>query len=86
MKYIGRILEKSEINFGKFGIQTEHLLTGNCDVTYEEMEFIMNANPSTQVLSIDLKQEITSSKHLVLIIVMRHWKWWECVHNYVLLF
>ncbi len=39
-----------------------HLLRGESNVTYEEMEFIMKLNPKTQLLSINLKQEITSSK------------------------
>ncbi len=52
------MLEKSAIDLGKYGIET-----GESDVTYEEMEFIMKLNPSTQVLSINLKQGIMSSKH-----------------------
>ena len=57
LKFIGKILEKSAIDFGKYG------LNGERDVTYKEMEFVMNLNPRTQVLSINLKQEITSSKN-----------------------
>ena len=56
-------MEKSAIDFGNYGIEKEHLLSGESDVTYKEMEFVMKLNPSTQVLSINLKQEITSSKH-----------------------
>ena len=69
MQYIGKIIENSGINFGKYGLQTEHLLNGESDVTYEEMELLMNVNPSTQlqVLSINLKQEITSSKQIDLV-------------------
>ena len=58
LEFIGKMLEKSAIDFGKYGIET-----GESDVTYEEMEFIMKLNPRTQVLSINLKQEIMSSKH-----------------------
>ena len=57
------MLEKSAIDFGNYGIEKEHLLNGESDVTYKEMEFVMKLNPSTQVLSINLKQEITSSEH-----------------------
>ncbi len=57
------MLEKSAIDFGNYGIEKGHLLNGSSDVTYEEMEFVMNLNPRTQVLSINLKQEVTSSKH-----------------------
>ncbi len=63
LQFIGKILEKSAIDFSKYGIEMEHLLSGESDVTYEEMEFVMKLNPSTQVLSINLKREITSSKH-----------------------
>ena len=62
LQFIGKMLEKSAIDFGNYGIEKEHLLRGESDVTYEEMEFVMKLNPSTQVLSINLKQEITSSK------------------------
>ena len=57
------MLEKSAIDFSQYGVEAGHLLNGESDVTYEEMEFVMNLNPSTQMLSINLKQEITSSKH-----------------------
>ncbi|XP_064389434.1 uncharacterized protein LOC135337431 isoform X3 [Halichondria panicea] len=60
LQFIGKMLEKSAIDFGNYGIEKEHLLNGESDVTYEEMEFVMKLNPSTQVLSINLKQEITS--------------------------
>ncbi len=63
MQYIGKILEKSVIDFGKYGIENVHLLNGDGKVTYEEMEFVMKLNPRTKVFSINLKQEITSSKH-----------------------
>ncbi len=63
LQFIGTILDKSAIDFGKYGIETVHLLNGKCDVLYEEMECLMKLNPSTEVLSINLKQEITSSKN-----------------------
>ncbi len=63
LQLIGKILEKSAIDFSKYGIEMERLLSGESDVTYEEMEFVMKLNPNTQVLSINLKREITSSKH-----------------------
>lgn len=63
MQYIGKILEKSDLDFGKDGIENVHLLNGDSEVTYEEMEFVMNLDPRTKVFSINLKQEITSSKH-----------------------
>ena len=62
LQLIGKILEKSAIDFSNYGIETVHLLSGESDVTYEEMEFVMKLNPRTQVLSINLKQEITASK------------------------
>ncbi len=66
LQFIGKILENSAIDFGKDGIETVDLLSGEGDVTYEEMEFVMKKNPKTQVLSINLKQEITSSKNYYL--------------------
>ncbi len=62
LQLIGKILEKSAIDFGDYGVETVHLLSGKSDVTYEEMEFVMKLKQSTQVLSINLKQEITSSR------------------------
>ena len=62
LQLIGKILEKSAIDFGNYGVETVHLLSGKSDVTYEEMEFVMKLKQSTQVLSINLKQEITSSR------------------------
>ncbi len=62
LQLIGKILEKSAIDFGDYGVETVHLLNANSDVTYEEMEFVMKLKQSTQVLSINLKQEITSSR------------------------
>ncbi len=56
LDFIGKILNKSAIDF------SQYLHNGESDVTYEEMEFIMKLNPRTQLLSINLKQEITSSK------------------------
>ena len=66
LQFIGKILENSSIDFGKRGIETVHLLSGESNVTYEEMEFVMKLNPKTQVLSINLKQEITASKKLLI--------------------
>ncbi len=66
LQFIGKILENSSIDFGKHGIETVHLLSGESNVTYEEMEFVMKLNPKTQVLSINLKQEITASKKLLI--------------------
>ncbi|XP_064388252.1 uncharacterized protein LOC135336416 isoform X2 [Halichondria panicea] len=60
LQFIGKMLEKSAIDFGNYGIEKGHLLNGSSDVTYEEMEFVMNLNLRTQVLSINLKQEVTS--------------------------
>ena len=63
LQFIGKMLNKSAIDFGKYGIETVLLLNGESDVTYKEMEFVMNLNLRTQVLSNNLKQEITSSKN-----------------------
>ncbi len=63
LQFIGKILENSAIDFRKYGIKTVDLLNGVGGVTYEEMEFVMKLNPKTQVLSLNLKQEITSSKN-----------------------
>ena len=68
LQFIGKMLEKSAIDFGNYGIEKEHLLNGESDVTYKEMEFVMKLNPSTQVLSINLKQEITSSEHNYIVV------------------
>ncbi len=59
LEFIAKMLKNSAIDFGNY----VHLINNKSDVTYEEMEFIMKLNPKTQLLSINLKQEITSSKH-----------------------
>ncbi len=56
LEFIAKMLKNSAVDFGNY-------VNDKSDVTYEEMEFIMKLNPKTQLLSINLKQEITSSKH-----------------------
>ena len=59
---LGEILKSSNIDFSYSGINIQKLLDGESDLTYEEMQFVMNDNPTTRILSMNLKQELKSSE------------------------
>ena len=59
LEFIAKMLKNSAVDFGNY----VHLINDKSDVTYEEMEFIVIKSKNTTILSINLKQEITSSKH-----------------------
>ena len=59
---LGEILKASNIDFSYSGINTQQLIDGESGLTYEEMQFVMKDNPTTQILSMNLKQELQSSE------------------------
>ena len=59
---LGKILKASNIDFSDSGVNVQQLLDGKRGLTYEEMQFVMKDNPTTRILSMDLKQELQSSK------------------------
>ena len=61
-RLLGEILEASNISFSSSGINTKQLLDGESGLTYEEMQFVMKDNPTTRILSMNLKQELQSSE------------------------
>ena len=61
-RLLGEILKVSEFEFSDSGINIQELLDGKSALTYEEMQFVMKDNPTTRNLSINLKQELQSSK------------------------
>ena len=69
---LGEILKASNIEFRETGINIEHLLNGESGLTYEEMQFVMKDNPTTRVLSINLKQELQTSELCMHIEVSSH--------------
>ena len=61
-KLLGEILKASNIDFSYSGISTQQLLDGESGLTYEEMQFVMKDNPTTRILSMNLKQQLQSSE------------------------
>ena len=61
-RLLGEILKASNIDFSYSGINTQQLLDGESGLTYEEMQFVMKDNPTTRILSMNLKQELQSSE------------------------
>ena len=61
-RLLGEILKASNIDFSYSGINTQQLLDGGSGLTYEEMQFVMKDNPTTRILSMNLKQELQSSE------------------------
>ena len=61
-RLLGEILKASGIDFSYSGINTQQLLDGESGLTYEEIQFVMKDNPTTQILSMNLKQELQSSE------------------------
>ena len=61
-KLLGEILKASNIAFSDTGVNIQQLLNGESALTYEEMQFVMKDNPTTRILSMNLKQELRTSK------------------------
>ena len=74
-KLLGEILNGASIDFSESGVHIKQLLEGSSSLTYEELQFVMNENSSTRILSINLKQELQTSECLM----YRHI---FCIHDY----
>ena len=61
-RLLGEILKASDVEFDNLGVDIQELLDGQSDLTYEEMQFVMKDNPTTRILSMNLKQELQSSE------------------------
>ena len=61
-RLLGEILKASSIDFSYSGISAQKLFDGESGLTYEEMQFVMKDNPTTRILSMNLKQELQSSE------------------------
>ena len=61
-RLLGEMLKAYNIDFSYSGIKTQQLLDGESDLTYEEMQFILKDNKTTQVLAMNLRQELQSSE------------------------
>ena len=61
-RLLGEILKASSVDFSYSGIDTQQLLNGENCLTYGEMQFVMKDNLTTQILSMNLKQELKSSE------------------------
>ena len=61
-RLLGEILKASNIEFRDGGVNIQHLLNGKSGLAYGEMQFVMKGNPTTRILSINLKQELQSSE------------------------
>ena len=59
---LGQILKKADINLTAYGIKVEELAEGERELTYEEMQYVLGKNPATHLLSVNLKEELSSSK------------------------
>ena len=68
-RLLGEILSASNIDIVDSGVTIEQLLDGNSSLlTYEEMEFVLREIPTTRFLSMNLKQELQSSKLIVVVL------------------
>ena len=61
-KLLGEILKKSHIDLVLFGIDVDQLAEGECILTYEEGKYVLKDNPTTHLLSMNLKEELQGSK------------------------
>ena len=61
-KLLGEILNKSHVDLVVFGIDVDQLAKGECVLTYEEVQYVLKDNPTTHLLSVNLKEELKGSK------------------------
>ena len=63
---LGQILRKADINLTAYGINVEELAEGEIEISYEKMKNVLGKNPITHILSVNLKEELKSSKSQLL--------------------
>ena len=59
---LGQILKKADINLTAYGIVVEDLAEGEMEISYKEMQNVLGKNPITHMLSVNLKEELKSSR------------------------
>ena len=60
-KLLGEILRKSDVTLLAYGIDVDTLTKGESNLTYDEMQYVLKDNPSSHILSVDLKRELSTS-------------------------
>ena len=45
-----------------YGIDVQQLVEGEQELTYEEMQYVLKENPTTHVLSVNLKEDLATSE------------------------
>lgn len=58
---LGQILHSFSLDDPRVNIQ--ELIKGNCDLSYEDLEFILSQHPSTISIAQNLQRELKSSKN-----------------------
>ena len=61
-RLLGQILRRNGVGLDVYRIDVEQLVGGEVEVTYEEMEYVLKDNPITNVLAMNLKEELTTSE------------------------
>ena len=59
---LGQILRKADIDLTAYEINVEELTKGEKEISYREMQNVLAKNPTTHMLSVNLKEELKSSK------------------------
>ena len=59
---LGQILRKVDISLTSYGIDIEELAEGKREISFKEMQDVLGKNPATHMLSVNLKEELKSSK------------------------
>ena len=65
-KLLGEIIEKMGVNLEVYGIDVEQLAKGEHELTYEEMQYVLKQNPTTHVLSVNLKEDLVTSESFMM--------------------
>ena len=59
---LGQILRKADIDLTAYRIDIKELAEGEREISYKEMQSVLGKNPATHMLSVNLKEELKSSK------------------------
>ena len=59
---LGRILRGADINLNTYGVNIEEIAEGKTEISYEEMQNVLGKIPATHMLSMNLKEDLASSK------------------------
>ena len=57
------MLRRYGANYDSYGVDPQELIDGRIKLTYEELQIILDDNPSVQIISTnDLREELASSE------------------------